>query len=251
MTRAASTVAGPANARDDSARGRRSASALIVLAIVAGGLAIRLWHLQFQSLWWDEGVSIYLSGAGLGALTTAKDFSVDLHPPGYHVLLALWRLAFGPSVFSMRLMSVFSGILAVPLVYTFARAALAKASHELAAKITLVATLAALLAAVSPIDVYYSQESRMYPLLPVLGLLSLLATLRVTRVGRRQDWALWVAANVVGLYVYYYLGLLTLAESVFLLGTSLTSRAAPGALGAGRTDPTPAPPPPRGEGAGR
>jgi hypothetical protein len=210
---------------------------MVVLAIVAGGLALRLWHLQFQSLWWDEGVSIYLSGAGLRALTVAKDFSVDLHPPGYHVLLAAWRLVFGPSVFSMRLLSVFSGILAVPLVYTVSRAALAKSRLGFGLRINLIAALSALLAAVSPIDVYYSQESRMYPLLPVIGLLSLLATLRVARAGRTRDWAMWIAANVVGLYVYYYLGLLTVAESAFLLvaivvlgvGKNLTPRPSPGA----------------------
>ncbi|MGH2458783.1 MAG: hypothetical protein ACRDIY_07945, partial [Chloroflexota bacterium] len=146
-----------------------------VLVVTLVALALRLWHLQFQSLWWDEGVSIYLSGLGISALTVAKDFSVDLHPPGYHLALAGWRVFFGPSVFSDRLLSVFCGTLTIPLMFQFVRASV-ELPHPLpplrpvATKATspgAAALVAALLVAISPIDVYYSQETRMYALLPV------------------------------------------------------------------------------------
>jgi hypothetical protein len=77
--------------------------------------------------------------------------------------------------------------------------------------------VAALLAAVSPIDVFYSQEIRMYPLLPALGGISLLATLNVLDRGKRRDWVTWVVVAALCLYVYYYFGLLVAAEALALV----------------------------------
>src|SRR5579885_2961351 len=131
---------------------------LVVLLVTASGLALRLWHLTFLSLWWDEGVSIYLAGAGISAMTVAKDFTVDLHPPAYHLALAGWRALLGPSVFSDRLLSTFAGVLTIPLCYQFVRRLADRASG----------IIAAVLAAASPIAVYYSQETRMYAFLPFL-----------------------------------------------------------------------------------
>ncbi|MGH2458568.1 MAG: hypothetical protein ACRDIY_06835, partial [Chloroflexota bacterium] len=54
-------------------------------------------------------------------------------------------------------------------------------------------------------------------LLPVLALISLLATLRLLRFDRRPDWVVWVLVSAIGLYTYYYLGLLTAAEAIALL----------------------------------
>jgi mannosyltransferase len=262
----------------------RAVPTVLVLTLIA--LALRLWHLQFQSLWWDEGVSIFLSGAGIRALTIGKDFSVDLHPPGYYLALAAWRIFLGPSVFSDRLFSAFCGTLAVPLTFRFVRRVVGSRSierpdqsplpakaHEVEGIVAkggdsarsagetsapggqdgrapapsalprrarsadvshssqlsvgeggapvLVPFVAALLVTISPIDVYYSQETRMYALLPVLGLISLFVTTRLLEVGKRRDWILWIVVNAVCLYTYYYLGLLTAAEALALLGPAV------------------------------
>ncbi len=206
-----------------------------VLAVTLAALALRLWHLQFQSLWWDEGVSIYLSGLDLRALTVAKDFSVDLHPPGYHLALAGWRVILGPSVFSDRLFSVFCGILTVPLTYQLVRL-IDRFDLRLTAVLSAdgwhttsfkppgpaaPALVAALLVAISPIDVYYSQETRMYALLPALGLISLIATARLLHAEGRGAWIVWIMVTAAGLYSYYYLGLLTAAEALVLLGDAV------------------------------
>lgn len=182
-----------------------------ILLFTAIAFAMRLWRLEFQSLWWDEGVSIYLAGAGIPALTFAKDFAVDLHPPGYHLLLGFWRSLVGPSVFTMRFLSVVAGVLTVPLVARLG-ASIARADAR-----GRVGVLAALLATVSPIAVYYGQETRMYPFLPLLGALSLYVTFRVVRQPTRRSWLLWFAANLVSWYVYYYFVFWTLALALGLL----------------------------------
>jgi hypothetical protein len=204
-----------------------SRPSVLLLAVLFVGLGARLWGLEFQSLWWDEGVSVYLSGAGARAMTIGKDFSVDLHPPGYHLMLAIWRELLGPSVFADRLLSVFAGVMTVALSYAFTGLVVRGWDDHLVApkgrgvgdlgSWRVAPILAALLAAVSTIDVHYSQETRMYAFLPSIGLLSLIATIWVTRDARRRVWVAWILVNLFGLYVYYYLALLTVAESLCLL----------------------------------
>lgn len=184
---------------------------LCLFAVMLIALGLRLWHLEFQSLWWDEGVSIYLSGAGLRALTIGKNFSIDLHPPGYYVLLAGWRSFLGPSVFSDRLLSVFWGVVTIPLAYIFGRKCTSSRLSGL---------IAGLLVALSPIDVYYSQESRMYSMLPAFALVTLIISARIVEKDNSRDWALWILVNAVSMYVYYYLGMLTAAEALVLLAVS-------------------------------
>jgi hypothetical protein len=194
--------------------------AAVVLCAIA--FALRLWHLEFQSLWWDEGVTIYLAGQGVRALTVDKDFAVDLHPPLYHLALAGWTALAGSSVLCCRLLSVFGGVITVPLTMRSAATLLDAVPSRIDAVksggLTFVATLAAgVLATVSPVDVFYSQESRMYSFLPVLGALSLLATVRLLRENRWRHWLGWVAINLVAVYFFYYLGLLVVAEALALL----------------------------------
>jgi len=204
-----------------------SRSSALSIGLILVALAARVWAVEFQSLWWDEGVSVYLAGAGVRAMTISKDFSVDLHPPGYHLALGGWQAFLGASVFADRLLSVFAGVITVTLTYTFARlvatgggtpagSSIERGVGDLRSR-TVAPLLAAVLAAISPIDVHYSQETRMYALLPAIGLVSLIVTIWVLRDGRRWFWIVWTLVNLVGLYVYYYLALLTVAESIYLL----------------------------------
>jgi predicted membrane-bound mannosyltransferase len=134
-----------------------------ILAACAVALALRVYHLSFQSLWWDEGISLYLAERSLAELTVNKDFSLDLHPPLFHVFLGVWVRLFGADVFSARLFPVFLGVLNVPLLYALGRRL---AGHG-------VGVAAAWLVVISAVHVYYSQELRMYTLLPLLATLSL------------------------------------------------------------------------------
>ena len=187
---------------------------LVVLVITFAALALRLWHLEFLSLWWDEGVSIYLAKAGIPAMTVAKDFTVDLHPPAYHLALGGWLSLLGASVFSDRLFSTFAGVLTIPLCYQLVR----RVCDRLAG------IIAAVLAAASPIAIYYSQETRMYAFLPLLALLSLYVSTRVLQKPETRWWIFWVLANTLGLYAYYYLGMLSMAESVVLFVFALQNQ---------------------------
>ncbi|MHB1005808.1 MAG: glycosyltransferase family 39 protein [Chloroflexota bacterium] len=176
-------------------------------AVVA--LALRLHRLDFQTLWWDEGISLYLAAQGLDALVFHKNFALDLHPPLYHLLLGIWTGIVGQDAFTARALSVFLGVANVPLLYALVR--------RLAGPVASVA--AAWVLAVSPVHIYYSQESRMYTLMPLLATLSLLAFVRLLDAPggamRRKAALAYVAATAVGLWAYYYVGLLVIAQNAF------------------------------------
>ena len=78
--------------------------------------ALRVYRLPAQSLWYDEGVSWYLTRMSWPALTvwTAN----DIQPPLYYYLLWLWVRLAGSSEYALRFLSVFFGTLTLPLLWT-------------------------------------------------------------------------------------------------------------------------------------
>ncbi|MEJ2212269.1 MAG: glycosyltransferase family 39 protein [Anaerolineae bacterium] len=198
--------------RAGSARGEgRRAVGLALALIVLLALGLRLARLTFQPLWWDEGWSLYFAASDVPSLLDLT--SVDIHPPLYYLLLRLWEALAGSGVVSVRLFSVLIGTAAVPLIYLLGRRMLGRRGG----------LLAALLLALSPFHVYYSQEVRMYGLVTLLGLAAFYfahrwasrpwATSRGPGWGSLLGYALAAAA---ALYTQYYVAFLLLGLNLAL-----------------------------------
>jgi mannosyltransferase len=182
---------------------------LALLALLLLAFALRVHRLPAQSLWYDEGVSWYLTRMSPPALTvwTAN----DIQPPLYYYLLWLWVRLAGTSEYALRFPSVFFGVLTLPLLWVTARRLLGMRA----------AWLAALLLALSPLHVYYAQEARMYTLLTFLGLLSsylLLRLLNNPSVNLQSPY-LWsyVLTIVAALYTHYFAFFLLAAHVLYVL----------------------------------
>jgi uncharacterized membrane protein len=198
------------------------ARALLILLIVAG-FALRVLQLDVQSLWYDEGVTVTMAQRNLVELTlwTAN----DIQPPLYYYIVAGWGRMGGWSEWALRFPSAFFGVLAIPLLAV------------LALRLTRIAAagcLAALLAAVHPLLVYYGQEARMYTLLVLLGIL---AAYLLVRAADRQPpgWQVWVAyaaTATAAIYTHYFaIFMLVGLGCAWLLDVQLrhrARRAAPG-----------------------
>ena len=144
-----------------TARGPRwtfPALALIVLVLAAG---LRFHLLGAQSLWNDEGNSLRLAQRGVEDLIDAA--GRDIHPPGYYVLLRAWIAGAGTSEFALRALSALEGLIAVALATALGRALFGRSAG----------IAAGLLVALSPLAVYYSQETRMYAQLALLSAASM------------------------------------------------------------------------------
>lgn len=138
---------------------------LFLLVFIVFGIAIRVFMLSSQSLWFDEGLSLIRSdGSNLWAFLRRLNSTLyDKYQPTYFLSLFVWRQWFGDSVPAMRSLSVLFGSLSI-LVTALATQRLYGFRH---------AVWTTALLSVSSLHVYYSQEVRAYSLVFLLSALEI------------------------------------------------------------------------------
>ncbi len=180
---------------------------LILLAAM-----LRFYRLDAQSFWNDEGNTARLVERSVSLIL--KGAAADIHPPGYYLLLHVWRAGCGASEFALRGFSALCGVLTVAVAM-----ALGRRSGGWRA-----AWAAGGFAAGHPLLVYYSQEARMYALLGLVASLTLWAM--VLLVESRARWAvvLLTGSIALGLYTQYTYVLALLALDLAFAGWWLWHR---------------------------
>ncbi|MEZ4656771.1 MAG: glycosyltransferase family 39 protein [Caldilineaceae bacterium] len=131
---------------------------LILILLISAFL--RFYALGASSLWSDEGNTWALTERSFAQI--AADAAADIHPPGYYWLLKIWTQICGRRAVGMRSFSALAGCLLVWVIYQIGCRLTASASPD---SRHIPALLAAWLAALHPLQIYYSQEARMYILL--------------------------------------------------------------------------------------
>lgn len=167
-------------------RGELSSLALMPV-IMTAAVIYRLEYL-YSSLHHDEAYTYMAFAHSLRAAVS------DYHLPNNHVfhsiLVYFSTQLFGNQPWAVRLPAFAAGVLIVPAVY-----ALGKRHYD-----RWVGLGAALLAAVSPALINYSDNARGYTLVALLGLLLLLLGHAVRRGKNRFNWALIVLVAALGMY---------------------------------------------------
>jgi len=107
---------------------------LLLLLAVITAWALRVHHLDTQSLWYDEAVSAHVASQGVAELTrwTAE----DIQPPLYYYVLAGWTRLMGagqPGEWTLRFPSVAFGLLTVPLMWAVGRRLMGRGAGAAAA----------------------------------------------------------------------------------------------------------------------
>ena len=136
---------------------------LQIICVTTLGAFLRFHNIGAQPLWLDEGYSFQFAQLPLSQLWGAEALS-EPNPPLYYTLLKLWMLFFGESEVALRSLSAVIGILTIPLLYILGKT-LGKQRLGI---------IAALLLAISPINIQYSQEARAYTLLTLAVTLAIL-----------------------------------------------------------------------------
>jgi mannosyltransferase len=174
---------------------------LILGLILLLALALRFYRLDGQSLWADEGNSAALALRSLSTIT--RDAAHDIHPPLYYYLLHFWVGLFGTSEIALRSLSALAGTALVLATYLLGRELF---SHR-------TALIAALLAAWSPFQIYYSQETRMYILVSLCAALAVLFFVKALRAWVKAGGdrlrlflfpGLYVCFTTASLYTHYF-----------------------------------------------
>ncbi|MBI4301869.1 MAG: glycosyltransferase family 39 protein [Chloroflexi bacterium] len=189
---------------------------LIVILLIA--FYLRVHRLGTQSLWGDEGASLVMAQRSPGQIILHA--TSDIHPPLYYLLLHWWSIPTGLSEFSLRFLSLALGVALVALIYPLGRRLL---SSE-------VALVAAFLAAISPLLVYYSQEARMYMLMAALSTLSIYLYWRLMTSWVKKEASLsqveegkiliaYIGVTAGALYTQYFAFTIPLLQNILFLLT--------------------------------
>jgi len=178
----------------DDPRKRVNLWLLVLVLLVA--FCLRLFNLAGKEIWYDEAFAALYAEKDLGSIvygtiTPVEGAAADIHPLLYYFFLHGW-MEIGQSPLVLRFPSVAFGLLAIPL--------LARLGRELFD--TKTAILAALLAAVSPFHIWYSQEARMYSLLCLVSLASIYFFVRACKGDIWRDWAVFAILTGLSLYVH-------------------------------------------------
>jgi hypothetical protein len=180
------------------ARSRWSGIAGILLLLITAW-ALRLFRLDAQSIWWDEGISLHLATSPLGEII--HDRLNNVHPPLYFILLKGWVTLVGSSAFGGRALSALASLLQVALVFNVARIAYPRSRF---AELGYTAMwIAAVLVAISPLSVIYGQEIRVYAMLPLVFLAMLLATGGYVRSARIVVLVALAVIEWIALHLHY------------------------------------------------
>lgn len=186
--------------------------AALPIAALLLALGLRLYRIDAQSLWNDEGTSVAVASRDLATIT--RDAAGDIHPPLYYWLLAGWQRLAGTSELAVRSLSALLGVALVALIFSLGRLLGPPGASW-------TAPAAAALAAINPFLVVYAQEARMYTLLALWAALAFYAALRwlAPRPGERsRAWGLvYLLAAAAGLYTHYAFPLVLAAANLAVL----------------------------------
>ncbi len=191
----------------------RTRQALALAPILWLAMALRFHQLGLQSFWNDEGNAARLAERSVRLII--KGAAMDIHPPGYYLLLHLWQLGAGRTEFALRDFSALCGLLTVAVVAALGR--------HLGGKRT--GAVAALLLALHPLALYYAQEARMYALLGLVAALTLWTGTQCLQTRARWPLLAMGATVLLGLYTHYaYLFALAAVDGAFLIYWLLRER---------------------------
>lgn len=187
--------------RDAPSRPRPSLYLGATIALAWLAFALRVYSLNGQSLWYDEGFSIWLARQDLLSITYG-----DFNPPLHLYLLHFWMGWAGQSELAARFLSV--------LFSTFTVAATIRLGTRVFDRAT--GLVVGLIIAVAPFQLWYAQEVRMYAMVGALCLLASVA-LYEALAGRRSVWPVYLVATIAAVYTHYYAWMIVIAQAVFVV----------------------------------
>jgi 4-amino-4-deoxy-L-arabinose transferase-like glycosyltransferase len=176
----------------------------ILLLLLA--VALRILGLGKQELWLDEALSWHTATSpDLLALVLPNNT-----PPLYYLLLRAWIGVFGESRLALRSLSAAEGVAFAAAIMWWARTVFDRRA----------ALWAGLWAAVLPMAVYYSQETRAYAQLTLLLTATYGCITKALVSGRTAWWVAAAAAAAAAMYTHYLAALALVCSAALVAARS-------------------------------
>jgi len=184
---------------------RRLVSILPLAVILLSGAALRFYNLGARAPWWDE---ILVPMVSHHSLSYIFDFSSlqEVHPPLFYLLIKAVLLV-SSSGSALRLISAFSGVASIFILYRIVRIFFDKGT----------ALLAATFLSINMLHILLSREIRPYALQTALFLASVWFIVRLTKEGRWRDLFFLCCSNFLLFWLHYFAFYMVAAQGIILL----------------------------------
>jgi uncharacterized membrane protein len=170
----------------------------ILLSILVGSLGLRLYHLNFQSLWLDELYSIVSTDPRNSIGSIIEYCKIDQPPLFFLYLHSVFKLTVYNEIVG-RFASALIGLLGVLAVYFLGKECQGER----------VGLFASFLAGINYFHIYYSQEVRFYGMAFLFTALSYLFFIRAFKNVKAIDF-FWYSFSTICLIYTHYFGLIIL-----------------------------------------
>ena len=144
------------------------ASWLVIIFITLFGGWLRVLLLANKGMWLDESFSVWVASHSVADMLQWI-VRIDQHPPLYYLLLHYWIALNGDTPYYARLLSVLFGAGTIPIIYLIGK----RISGAV------VGLVAAVFLALSPFNIYFAQETRMYTFLMFNAAVAIYALVRL------------------------------------------------------------------------
>lgn len=179
----------------------------ILIGILILAFVLRIYNLDFQSVWLDEVHTINESNPNFSFSQLHQALlGSDPHPPLYFVLVQLFFKLFGYSEFVLRLFSVFVGLGGIVAIYHLGKELINKN----------VGIIATLFTAVNYFHLYYSQEGRMYAFMFLTTIFSFLFLVKFIKSPSIKSSVLYGIFTALMIYSHFF-ALFALVSQCFIL----------------------------------
>jgi mannosyltransferase len=139
---------------------------VIFITLIGGGLRVLL--LDNKGMWLDETFSVWLANHSVVDMLQWI-VKIDQHPPLYYLLLHYWIAHYGDTPYYVRLLSALFGAGTIPMIYLIGK----RMSG------VVMGLAAAVILALSPFNIRFAQETRMYTLLTFNAAVAIYALVRL------------------------------------------------------------------------
>ena len=175
-------------------------------AIILLGLLFRFYQIGDGLLTFNEVAEVSIASFELSKIVYAIKAMVHA-PPLYHFLLHFW-MYLGNNEFTIRMLSLITGTLAIPAIYF-----LAKELYD-----DKVGLISAFLMGIVPIQVHFSQIARHYSLLILLTIISIYYFVRVLK--DQTNTSMWIGYlffTFLCMYTHYYAFVIIITSNIVVL----------------------------------
>ncbi|MBN2734044.1 MAG: glycosyltransferase family 39 protein [Methanomicrobiaceae archaeon] len=166
--------------------------AQMLILLVIAGFALRFYNLGFNSIWLDEGSTLYFARNSLSGIWDATAQG-EFNPPLFH-WLEHFMLAFGDSEFVLRFLPALFGSLTIPVIYLIGREVCGRCGGIIAAALMTFSTF----------HIFYSQDARAYTTMLFFFSIAVFFYLLALKSDNFKYWVLFGVFCALSFWTHFY-----------------------------------------------